>query len=91
MTVFKYPRCILIATDDDRPVVVAKMRKARKKWACMSRIIGQEGENVWAIGKLFKYNVHTFFLFSLETWVVNPRTRRTLGGFQHRVNIHIMG
>ena len=43
MTVFKYPRCILIATDDDRPVVVAKMRKARKKWACMSRIIGQEG------------------------------------------------
>ena len=41
---FKYLGHILKDTDDDWPVVLANLRKARKKWGWMSRIIGSEVE-----------------------------------------------
>ena len=41
MTAFKYLFRIIAYSDNDCPAFVANLRKARKKWAWMSRIIVQ--------------------------------------------------
>ena len=48
---FKYLDGILTATDSDWPIVVANLRKARKKWARVSRILRREGVNARMSGK----------------------------------------
>ena len=35
--------------------------------------------------------VQATLFFGLETWAMTPRTRRTLGGFHHRVALHLEG
>ena len=44
---FKYIRRVLTASDDDLPAVVGSLRKARRRWARMSRILGWEGADPW--------------------------------------------
>ena len=48
---FKYLDSILTATDSDWPTVVANLRKARKKWVRVSRILRREGVNARTSGK----------------------------------------
>ena len=81
---FKYLDRILSSVDCDWTEVVVNLRKARKKWARMSRILGQEGANAQTSGTFFKAVVQAVLLFGSEMWVVTPHVSRTLGGFQHR-------
>ena len=67
------------ATDDDCPTALSNLRNARKKWARMSRIIGQEGANARMYGKIFKVVLQALILFDSETWVVTLRVGRMLG------------
>ena len=41
MTAFKYLVCVIASSDNDCPAFVANLRKARKKWTWMSRILVQ--------------------------------------------------
>ena len=43
VTEFKYLGRVLTASDDNWPAVMDKMRKSRKCWMKMSRILGREG------------------------------------------------
>ena len=47
---FKYLRMILTSLDYNWPVVVGNLRKARKRWARMLRILGQEGADPVLLG-----------------------------------------
>ena len=47
---FKYPGRVLKASDDDWPAVVGNLRKERKRWARMLRILGQEGADPVLLG-----------------------------------------
>ena len=42
-TPFKYWGQALTASDDDWQEVVGNLRKVRKIWTCLSRILGREG------------------------------------------------
>ena len=53
--------------------------------------LGWEGENMRVSGKIFKVVVQTVLIFGLEMWVISPRMRRSLVGFQHRVSQRIVG
>ena len=57
-------------TYDDWPTVVANLRKARRKWTRMSRILGQADADARTSGTFFKVVVQSILLFSSETWVV---------------------
>ena len=74
-----------MASDNEWPSAVGNLRKARKKWARMSRILEREGENERMSGTLFKAMVQAVLLSGSETWVLTPCMGRTLGGFHHRV------
>ena len=40
---FKYLGRVIIESDNDWPEVVANLRNAQKKWACLLRVMGWEG------------------------------------------------
>ena len=61
------------------------MRKERKNYACISRILGIEGVDARTTGNLFKAVIQAFLFFGSESWVLNPHTGWSLGGFQHRM------
>ena len=71
--------------DDYWTEVVAILRKARKKWASLSRVLGWEGADSRALGNFYIAVVQVVLLFGSEAWVMCPLIGRTLGGFCHRV------
>ena len=75
----------------DWMVVVGNLIKARKSWARLTRILGQEGANPRVSGIFFKAVVQTVILFCLETWVMTTRMGRALGIFQPEVARRITG
>ena len=51
----------------------------------MPSIIGLEGADPRTLENFYKTAVQATLLFSADSWVMSPRTWRTLGGFHHRV------
>ena len=74
MSPLKYPGRVLTASDNDWTIVVGNLRKARKKLAWLSSILGWEGENLQVLGIFFKAVVLEVLLFGSNMWVMNPRT-----------------
>ena len=70
-----------MASDNNFPEVVGNLRKARKIWPCLSRILGRGVASPRVSGVFFKDVVQSVIIFGEETWVMNPRIGRALGGF----------
>ena len=83
---FKYLGMVLTDSDDDWPVVVGNLRKARRRWAWISRIVGQKGEDARKYRNFYKAVLQATLMFGEETWVMLPRIGRNLGGSHHRVD-----
>ena len=82
---FKYLGRVITAGDDDWPVLVGNLQKARKSWGRLSRILSREGADPKVSGHFSKVVTQAVLLFGAETWVLTPRTERDLSSFQHRV------
>ena len=61
-----------MSAEENWTAVVGNLRKARKNWERLDRIMVWEGENTRVSGKLFKAVVQAVLLFGLETWVLPP-------------------
>ena len=83
---FKYLARVLKDSDDNWPVVVGNLRKARKRWERMLGILGCEGEYPRTYGNFYKAVVQATLLFGAESWAISPRIGGNLGGFHHRVS-----
>ena len=71
--------------EDDWPVLVGNLQKARNIWGRMSRILIQEGADPKVSGHFFKALVQAVLLLGAETWVLTPRMERALSSFHNRV------
>ena len=80
---FTYLGRVMTAGDDDWPEVVGNLKKARKSWGRLRRILGREGATARISGAFLKGVVKQVLLFGAETWVVTPRMERALSGFLH--------
>ena len=69
VTSFTYLGQVISAADDDWPVVVKNLSRARKVWSRMSRILSREGAAPRVSGFFFKAVVQAVLLFGAETWV----------------------
>ena len=88
---FKYLGRILTATDDDWPEVVGNIRKARRSWGRISRVLGMEGADP-EVSRAFYISVtQAVFLFGSETWVLTAQKKKALYSFQSRVARKITG
>jgi hypothetical protein len=70
--------------DDDLPAVRENMKKARKRWARVSRLLVREGATAKMMGKIYLAIVQSVVLYGSETWVLSERMRRMLEGFHNR-------
>ena len=63
VSLFKYPGRVLTASEDDWNTVVSNLSKAWRKWARMSRILGQEVSDAWKSGIFYKSVIQSTLLF----------------------------
>ena len=85
VTSFKYLGQVILAADEDWPVVVNNLSGARTFWSRMSHILSRERAAPRVPSFFFKAVVQEVLLFGAETWVVNPHMGKVLGRFQTQV------
>ena len=74
------PMTKLTVTDYDFTEVIGNIQKARRSWARLLRVMGQEGTYARKLGHLYLEIVHSVLIFGLETGVMTPHIGRFLGG-----------
>ena len=82
--VFKYLGRLLSYNDDDTQAVRSNLRKARKVWARLSRVLRAEHATARVCGKFYKATVQAVLLFGSETWNLTPPLLKSLEGFHLR-------
>ena len=79
--VFKYLGHLLAFDDNDAQAVQANLRKARKCWARISRVLRAENASPRVCGLFYKATVQAVLLFGSETWNLTPSSMKRLEGF----------
>ncbi len=82
--VFKYLGRLLSMEDDDGPAINANVRKARRSWARLSRVLRAENAAPRVCGMFYKATVMAVLLFGAETWCLTPTMLKRLEGFHLR-------
>ena len=82
--VFKYLGRLLSYNDDDTQAVRSNLRKARKVWGRISRVLRAENASARVCGKFYKATVQAVLLFGSETWNLTPPLLKSLEGFHLR-------
>ena len=84
MTSFKFLGRLMKAVDVEWLEGAGNLRKDRKSWVRMMRILSREGADPKILGLFLKSAVQAVLLFGAETWVLTPWMKRSLSSFQHR-------
>ena len=82
--VFKYLGRLLAYDDNDVQAVRASLKKARKCWGRISRVLRAENASPRVCGMFYKATVQAILLFGSETWNVTPAMQKRLEGFHTR-------
>ena len=91
VTSFKYLGQVLTAEYKKWIAVVSYPKRARQKWAWMTRILSREGVYAWTPGNIYLAVVQSVLLYGSETWVMRPHIKRVLGVFHHRLDRRLTG
>ena len=78
---FRYLGRLLTATDDDWPAVAGNIKKARRIWGRMARVIGREGADPKVSRTFYIAVTQVVLLFGSETWVLTERMEKALNNF----------
>ena len=88
---FKYLGRILTATDKNLLAVVGKLRKARRSWGRLARVLSREGADPKVSRAFYIAVTQAVLLFGSETWVLTERMENSLDSLQSRVAQKITG
>ena len=88
---FRYLGRLLTATDDVWLAVAENIKKARRRWGRMARVIGREGADPKVSRTFYIAVTQAVLLFGSETWVLTARMERALDTFQSRVARKLTG
>ena len=91
MLEFKYLGRILTATDDDWPAVVGNLRKAKRSWGRLAKLLIREGAYPKVPRSFYITMMQAVLLFESETWVLTARMEKALDSFHSRFARKIMG
>jgi hypothetical protein len=91
VSLFKYLGRPLSSLDSDWPAVYYNLKKARKRWARISRVLTREGADTRVSGMFYKAVVQSVLLYGCETWTVTAQVLKVLEGFHHRVARRLSG
>jgi hypothetical protein len=77
--------------NSDYPAMHRNLRRAKMKWALLSRVVAREAVPPWAAAIFYKVIVQTVLLYSCECWTITPQLLKILEGFHKRVLRRITG
>lgn len=89
VTTFRYLGRPLSCTDSDWPALYWNLKKARKRWAQVSRVLTREDSNPRVLAMFYKAIVMSVLLYGAETWVLTAPMLQALKGFHNRVTRRI--
>ncbi len=78
---FKYLGWFLAYDDNDTQAMQGNLKKARKSWGLVSRILRAENVSPKVCGVFYKAIVQAVLLFGSETWKLSPLSLKRLEGF----------
>ena len=79
--VFKYLGRLLAFDDNDVQAMRCNLKKARKSWSRILRVLHAENASPRVCGLFYKATVQAVLLFGSETWNVSPSMMQRLEGF----------
>ena len=82
--VFKYLGRLVSMDDNDVQAVRSNLKKARKCWARISRVLRAENASPRVCGMFYKATVQAVLLYGSETWNLTPSAMKKLEGFHIR-------
>ena len=82
---FRYLGRLLTATYDDWTAVAGNMKKSRRIWGRLARVLGREGEDPKVSQTFYIAMTQAVILFGSETWVLTAKMEKALDTFQSRV------
>ena len=88
---FKYLGRLLSSNGSDWPAVYYNLKKARKRWMRVSRVLTREGADSRVCGMFYKAVVQSVLLYGCETWVITSQVLDVLRGFHNRVARRLSG
>ena len=91
VSAFRYTGRVLTAGYYDWLAVVVNLRKPRKSWGRLSRILSREGEDPQVSGNFYKAVAQAVLLFGAETWVLTQRMEKALERSQSRIASRLTG
>ncbi len=91
VSTFKYLGRVIAMNNSDWPALFHNLKKARQRWAMVSKVLDKQGASMRCRGLFYKAVVQSVLLYGCETWVVKEGMLKVLEGFHHRVARRITG
>ena len=88
---FKYLGRILSEDDCDSKCIDDQLKKTRKRWTCIAKILKREGANAACMGKFYLTIVQAVLLYGADSWVVKRDDLRKLQSFHSRAIRYMTG
>ena len=89
--VFKYLGRLLASDDNDSQAMRSNLKKARRCWSRISRVLRAENAEPRVCGMFYKATVQAILLFGSETWNLSPSAIKCLEGFHLRAARRMAG
>jgi hypothetical protein len=75
----------MMSNDGDMLAIDNNVKKARAKWACLSRVLSREGANPKIMAQFYISIVMSVLLYGSETWVITAENYKGLEKFHNTV------
>jgi hypothetical protein len=79
--IFKYLGRLMSMDDNDRPAIRGNLKKARRCWARVSRVLRAENAPPRVSSSFYRATVQAVLLYGSETWTITQSMMRVLEGF----------
>ena len=77
--------------DNDTICIEANLKKARRQWSCVAKILKREGANAVTMAKFYLTVVQSVLLYGAESWTPKQSDMKRLRSFHHRASRYMTG
>ena len=88
---FCYLERIFTENDDDSECIQANLKKTRKRWASVAKILKTEGANPKIMAKFYITIVQAVLLYGADSWTIRKRDYEALRSFHRRATRYMTG
>ena len=88
---FKYLGRILKQNDDNTECIKMQIKRARKQWNALAKILKQEGANAKTMAKFYMAVVQAVLLYGADSWTISDRNWHRLESFHKRAVRYMTG